>query len=54
LLQVENPLQRLQELHGVRDPLYRETAHQVIDGTRLGAGGITQFLLKEFERRCKR
>lgn len=53
LLQVEDPLARLQELHAIRDPLYRETAHQVMDGSRLAAGGITQFLLKEFERRCK-
>lgn len=53
LLQVEDPLARLQELHALRDPLYREVAHVVVDGSRLGAGGITQFLLKEFEKLCK-
>lgn len=53
LLQVEDPLARLQELHAVRDPLYREVAHVVVDGSRLAAGGITQFLLKEFEKLCK-
>lgn len=53
LLQVEDPLARLQELHTIRDPLYRDAAHQVMDGSRMAAGGITQFLLKEFERRCK-
>ena len=31
LLQVANPLQKLRELYAVRDPLYRECAHFVID-----------------------
>ena len=53
LLQVADPLTRLHELHALRDPLYREAAHLVIEGRRLGASGITQFLLKEFEQRCK-
>lgn len=53
LLQVKDPLARLQELHTLRDPLYREVADIVVDGSRLAAGGVTQFLLKEFEKRCK-
>ena len=31
LLQGENPLRRLMELRDVRDPLYRETAHLIVD-----------------------
>lgn len=31
LLKTENPLQKLRELYAVRDPLYRETAHIVIE-----------------------
>jgi shikimate kinase len=31
LLQVEDPLQKLRDLYDVRDPLYRETAHFVVD-----------------------
>lgn len=50
LLQVADPLARLQELHACRDPLYREAAHIVIEGRRMGASGITQFLIKEFQK----
>lgn len=53
LLQVEDPLARLEELHAVRDPLYRETAHMVVDGSHLVAAGIVQHLLREFNRLCK-
>lgn len=31
LLQVDNPLQKLQDLYAVRDPVYREAAHIVLD-----------------------
>ncbi len=34
LLQVANPLERLRELYRERDPLYRETAHYVIEARR--------------------
>lgn len=50
LLQVADPLARLQELHAFRDPLYREAAHVVIEGRRMGASSVTQFLIKEFQR----
>ena len=53
LLQVEDPLARLEELHAVRDPLYREAAHMVVDGSHLVAAGIVQHLLREFNRICK-
>lgn len=53
LLNVPNPLGRLEELHASRDPLYREAAHLVVDGSHLIASGIVQYLLREFARLCK-
>lgn len=50
LLQVANPLARLEELHTLRDPLYRETAHFVVEGSHLVASGVVQFLLREFNQ----
>lgn len=52
LLQVEDPLAQLESLHRVRDPLYREVAHFIVDGGRLPPAAITQLLIKEFSRRC--
>lgn len=52
LLQVDNPLGKLLELHGQRDPLYREIAHLVVDGTRQAPSNITQLIHKEFSARC--
>jgi shikimate kinase len=31
LLRTADPLTRLEELHRARDPLYRETAHLIVD-----------------------
>lgn len=53
LLQVEDPLARLKELHAARDPLYREAAHFTVDGTRMGASSVVQLLLREFNSLCK-
>jgi len=53
LLRVEDPLGKLQELHALRDPLYRETAHLVVDGSHLVASGIVHHLLREFNRLCQ-
>lgn len=50
LLQVADPLARLEELYAIRDPLYRETAHFVVNGTHLVASGIVQNLLREFNQ----
>ncbi|WP_371323652.1 shikimate kinase [Dechloromonas sp. ZY10] len=50
LLQVADPLARLEELYAVRDPLYRETAHFVVDGASLVASGIVNHLLREYKR----
>lgn len=52
LLAVEDPLARLVELHAQRDPLYREVADIVIDGSRLVASGIVHYLLGEYDQTC--
>ena len=52
LLQVENPLAKLEELHAARDPLYREAAHLVVDSSHLVPSGVVQYLLREFNRLC--
>ena len=53
LLRVADPLAKLEELHTLRDPLYREAAHVTIEGGRMVASGIVQHLLREFNRLCK-
>lgn len=53
LLQVADPLARLEELHSTRDPFYREAAHLVVDGSHLVASGIVHYLLREFNELCK-
>lgn len=52
LLQVEDPLARLESLHAARDPLYREAAHMVVEGGQLVASGVVQYLMREFDRLC--
>ncbi len=53
LLRVSDPLAKLEELHRQRDPLYRETAHTIVEGSQLVASGIAQHLLREFNRLCQ-
>ena len=42
LLQVENPEQKLQDLLSVRDPLYREIAHYIIETNQGAARDLAQ------------
>ena len=51
LLRVDDPLSKLQQLFAQRDPLYREVADLVIDGSRINAQGVMQILVKEFGNR---
>lgn len=53
LLQVDDPLAKLEELYAVRDPFYRETAHLIIESNRQTASAISQFIHKEFLKQCK-
>lgn len=49
LLQVGNPLQRLLDLHAVRDPLYREVANFVVSGAGLSAPQVAQRVAMQVE-----
>lgn len=53
LLHVADPLAKLEELHAIRDPLYRDAAHIVVDGGHLVASGIVLHLLREYNRQCQ-
>lgn len=52
LLQVADPLKRLQDLHEQRLPYYREIADVVIDGAHCNAQSIVQILAREYESLC--
>jgi shikimate kinase len=49
LLGVEDPLQRLRDLHVVRDPLYLETAHFVVATGRSSIPTLVSTILTQLE-----
>lgn len=49
LLQVTDPLGRLRELYATRDPLYRETAHFVIETGRPSVGTLVNMIVMQLE-----
>lgn len=49
LLQVNDPLTRLREMHAVRDPLYRQTAHFCIDTGRPSVPTLVNMILMQLE-----
>jgi len=49
LLQVADPLQRLKDLYAVRDPLYRETAHFVIETGRPSVAMLVSMIVMQLE-----
>jgi shikimate kinase len=49
LLQVADPLQRLRDLHTVRDPLYRETAHFVVETGRPSVASLVNMIVMQLE-----
>ncbi len=49
LLQVEDPLVRLRALQAERDPLYRETAHFVIETGRPSVSTLVNMILMQLE-----
>jgi shikimate kinase len=49
LLQTSDPLQRLRDLHAQRDPLYRETAHFVIETGRPSVGSLVNMIVMQLE-----
>jgi shikimate kinase len=53
LLQTADPLAKLQELHGIRDPLYREVADLVVETGRQSVGALVASLLPLLPDECK-
>ena len=49
LLQVADPLARLRDLYIARDPLYRETAHFVIETGRPSVSTLVNMILMQLE-----
>lgn len=49
LLQVQDPQQRLRDLYAQRDPLYRETAHFVIDTGRPSVSTLVNMIVMQLE-----
>lgn len=49
LLQVQDPLGRLRDLHAVRDPLYRETAHDIVDTGRPTVAMLVNLIVMQLE-----
>ena len=49
LLQVADPLARLRDLYTVRDPLYRETAHFVIETGRPSVATLVNMIIMQLE-----
>ena len=49
LLQVADPLARLRELHLARDPLYRETAHFILETGRPSVATLVNMICMQLE-----
>jgi shikimate kinase len=49
LLQVADPLKRLRDLYAARDPLYRETAHFVIETGRPSVASLVNMIVMQLE-----
>jgi len=49
LLQVDDPLGRLRDLHAMRDPLYRETANFVIETGRPSVSTLVNMIAMQLE-----
>jgi shikimate kinase len=49
LLQTDDPLERLRELYTVRDPLYQETAHFVIETGRPSVATLVNMIIMQLE-----
>nr|WP_305798639.1 shikimate kinase [Roseateles sp. DAIF2] len=49
LLQVKDPLKKLRELYAQRDPLYRRTAHYVLETGRPSVHALVNMVLMQLE-----
>jgi shikimate kinase len=52
LLQVADPLNRLRDLHRLRDPLYRESAHFVIETGKPSVSNLVDMIALQLELNC--
>lgn len=52
LLNVPDPLRKINEIFAVRDPLYREVAHVVVDATGGSVGALAAIVETEIRARC--
>jgi len=50
LLQVADPLQKLRQLYDERDPLYRETAHHVVETGRSSVSVLVNGIVAQIEQ----
>ncbi|MBL8334698.1 MAG: shikimate kinase, partial [Rubrivivax sp.] len=49
LLQVQDPLKKLRELYRDRDPLYRRTAHFVVEAVRPSVQSLAGMVMMQLE-----
>jgi len=49
LLQVADPLRKLRELYRERDPLYRRTAHYIVESARPSVSALSGMVLMQLE-----
>jgi shikimate kinase len=49
LLQVADPMARLRELHAQRDPLYRQTAHFIVETGRPSVPMLVNMIVMQLE-----
>lgn len=49
LLQVADPLDRLRDLYAIRDPLYRDTAHFIIETGRPSIATLVNMIVMQLE-----
>lgn len=49
LLLVDDPLQRLRDLYSIRDPLYREAAHYMIETGRPSVATLVNMIVMQLE-----
>ena len=46
---VDDPLTRLRDLYAIRDPLYRETAHFVVETGRPSVANLLNMVVMQLE-----
>lgn len=49
LLQTDNPLAKIKELIKIREPLYRDTAHVIVDTSRRSPRSVSTEILRQIE-----